>query len=150
MIVSFFLYLHDYYSYLRLPLYYPPPSICCSSWCKICHHFSALLYLIRLSSSIYASITCIHLFFLTFLYLLYSLDIFSSYIRPGNIISPLSHTHTHNLSYLPHIIFSVFTHYLTPSASAMPSQCECDTAPASQCQCDATPVPPCECDANTT
>jgi hypothetical protein len=66
-------------------------------------------------------------------------------------ISPLTHTHTtHNLSYLPHIIFSVFTHYLTPSASAMPSQCECDTAPASQCQCDATPVPPCECDANTT
>jgi hypothetical protein len=36
--------------------------------------------------------------FLTFLYLLYSLDIFSSYILPGNIISPLSHTHTHTPS----------------------------------------------------
>jgi hypothetical protein len=34
---------------------------------KFCHHFSALLYLIRLSSSIYASITCMHLSFLTFL-----------------------------------------------------------------------------------
>jgi hypothetical protein len=62
------------------------------------HHFSALLYLIRLSASIYASIICIHLSFLTFLYLLYSLDIFS---------------------YLHHIIFSVFTHYLTPSASVI-------------------------------